>query len=186
VIPSKSVLAALVTTAALAGVAAPAAAQSPAFTAFATVCATPAADFAEVRKSADANGWGNTDSKSDADMPGVTIADQLNRANTVDKVDLVLSAWSGAKGAVKISDCTVHVAKSDFATLSGDAAAWLAFPAQESSATRATYRFTGAGGAHKALTSADFDAAAAGAGLEILTVSTSANGTVLDLMMIKK
>lgn len=161
-------------------------AGSPVFTAFASVCGQPAADFPAVRAAADGHGWGATDVTADANMPGVTIADKMTRAFTADKTGLVLSAWRGTKGDVKISDCTVHVAKADFDSLKGEASAWLAFPAQDSTPKHATFRFTDAGGGHKALTSADFDAAAGGAGLEILTVSGDQNGTVLDLMMIKK
>lgn len=169
--------------------AAPAWAQatSPVFAAFATVCATPAADFAAVRSAADAHGWGETDVKADANMPGVTVADQMTRSSNADKTGLVMSAWHGTtKSGVKVSDCTVHVAKSDFGALRDQAAAWLAFAPQESTPKRAIYRFTEAAGARHALAAGEYDAAAAGAGMEILTVSADANGTVLDLMMIKK
>jgi hypothetical protein len=161
--------------------------NSPVFAAFAMVCATPAADFAAVRSAADAHGWGATDTKADASMPGVTVADQLTRASTADKTGLVMSAWHGeTKSGVKVSDCTVHVARSDFGPLRDEVAAWLAFTAQESTPKKAIYRFTDTGGAHHALVAGEYDAAAGGAGMEILTVSADANGTVLDLMMIKK
>jgi hypothetical protein len=191
VIPSKSALAVVVSAAVAVttlAVSSPAAAQAPgsAFAVFTAVCAEPAADFDAVRKAADGHGWTSSDVKADPNMPGVTIADQLTRATNADKVPLVLSAWRGTKGAVKISDCTVHISKSDFAALSGQVASWLAFPAQDSTPKRSTYRFTEAAGSHKALTPAEFDTAAAGAGLEILTVSSDTNGAVLDLMMIKK
>jgi hypothetical protein len=99
----------------------------------------------------------------------------------------VLSAWHGTtKAGVRISDCTVHVQKAAFPEVKEAAGAWLAFPAQEDTPKRAIYRFTDAAGARRPLTSAEFDAAAAAAGLQILTVSGDADGTVLDLMMIKK
>ncbi|MDB5483716.1 MAG: hypothetical protein JWO83_4769 [Caulobacteraceae bacterium] len=187
VILSKTVFAALASTAAIVGAAPAWAAPSPVFVAFASVCATPAADFTAVRSAADAHGWGETDVKADANMPNVTVADQLTRSSTADKTGLVLSAWHGAtKSGVKVSDCTVHVAKSDFATMRDEAAAWLAFTAQENTPKKAIYRFTDTGGAHHALAAGEYDAAAGGAGMEILTVSADANGTVLDLMMIKK
>jgi hypothetical protein len=99
----------------------------------------------------------------------------------------VLSAWYGTtKSGVKVSDCTVHVAKSDFAPLRDEAGAWLAFTAQETTPKKAVYRFTEADGAHHPLAAGEYDAAAGAAGMQILTVSADANGTVLDLMMIKK
>jgi hypothetical protein len=185
VILSKSALPVVVSATVVLGSAA--AWADPVFDAFANVCGAPAADFAAVKAAADAQHWGPTDAKADASMPGVTVSDELTRASTVAKTGLVLSAWHGTtKTGVKIGDCTVHVQKANLAALKGAAGTWLAFPAQEDSAKHAVYRFTEAAGAHHALTSAEFDAAAAATGLEILTVSGDANGTVLDLMMIKK
>jgi hypothetical protein len=157
-----------------------------AFAAFDTVCAGPAAEFTAVKAAADSKGWGATDTTADANMPGVTIGEQLTRANSVDKVGLTLSAWRGTKGAVKISDCTVHIAKAEYPAVLDAAKAWLGFPAQDSTAKRSTFRFTAYGETLKALTPAEFDAAAGAGGLEILTVSGDQSGTVLDLMMIKK
>ena len=157
-----------------------------AFAAFATVCAVPAADFAAVKAAADSKGWGATDVTADANMAGVTVGDQMTRANTADKVGLVLSAWRGTKGAVKISDCTVHIAKAEYPAVLEAAKSWLAFAPQDATAKRSAFRFTEDGAIHKALTPAEFDSAAGHAGLEILTVSGDQNGTVLDLMMIKK
>jgi hypothetical protein len=186
VIPSKSVVAAVAALAVLISAQARAQTSNPVFIAFTTVCGEPAADFAAVRAAADAQGWGASDAKSEANMPGVTVEDTITRSKTAEKTALVMSAWHGAKGPVKVSDCTVHVAKADFAPLREASAAWLTFPAQESTSKKVIYRFTDAAGSHRALTSAEYDAAASGAGLEILTISGDANGTVLDLMMIKK
>jgi len=188
VILSKFALGAvLAATAALGSAPAWAAGASPFFDAFANVCAVPAADFAAVKSAAETQRWGPTDTKADASMAGVTVADTLALASSVGKTGLVLSAWHGTtKTGVKISDCTVHVQKSDFPAVKEAAVAWLAFPAQEDSPKRAIYRFTDTVGAHHPLTPGEFDAAAAGAGLQILTVSGDADGTVLDLMMIKK
>jgi hypothetical protein len=185
---SKFACAAVLSAAAILG-SAPAWAEgaSPVFDAFATVCAVPAAEFTSVKAAADAQRWGPTDAKADASMAGVTVADTLTRASNVAKTGLVLSAWHGTtKSGVKIGDCAVHVQKAELAAMKDAAGAWLTFPAQDDSPKRAIYRFTEAAGAHHPLTSADFDAAAAGAGLQILTVSGDADGTVLDLMVIKK
>ncbi len=160
---------------------------APVFAAFTAVCVQPAADFAGVSKAAEANGWGATDAPSDEGMPGVTVADKLSKATTAGRAGLVLSAWTGAtQKGVKVSDCAVHVAGTDFGALRAAAASWLAFAPAESTAKKAVFRFTEDAGAHRALTANEYDAAAGGAGLQILTVSGDANGTVLDLMMIKK
>jgi hypothetical protein len=188
VILLKSALtAALSATGILASAPAWAAGSSPVFDAFATVCAAPSADFAGVKAAAESQHWSATDAKPDAAMAGVTVTDTLALASTVGKTGLVLSAWHGAtKNGVKISDCTVHVQGAVFPEVKDAAGAWLAFPAQEDAPKRAIYRFTDTAGAHRSLTSAEFDAAAAATGLQILTVSGDADGTVLDLMMIKK
>src|ERR1700737_3220149 len=96
VILSRTALAAILSaTIALGSAPASAQANTPAFAAFATVCATPAADFAAVRSAADAHGWGETGVKADANMPGVTVADQMTRSSNADKTGLVMSAWHG-------------------------------------------------------------------------------------------
>ena len=167
-------------------VAAHAEGANPVFNAFADVCAKPAADLTAVKAAADAKGWGATDVAADDAMAGVIVGESLSRATTIEHTGLVLSAWQGTKGAVKISDCTVRIAKANFVGMKDAAANWLAFPAQDATSKRAIYRFTTGGGVYKALTSAEYDAAAGAGGLEILTVSGDQNGTVLDLLMIKK
>lgn len=167
--------------------AAVAAAPNPAFDAFATVCGAPAGDFVAVRAAADAHAWGSAEPTTDSAMPGVTIGERLSRGSTAGNVGLVLSAWQGvtAKG-VKVTACTVHVAKSDFGALRTAATAWLAFAPADITERKVVYRFTDKDSAHHALAAAEYDAAAAAAGLEILTVSGDANGTLLDLLVIKK
>jgi len=186
VILSRTALAAILSTAAFV-CAAPASAESPVFTAFATVCATPAADFAAVRAAADAHGWGDSDVGAEANMPGVAVGQKMSRAYRAGNVGLILTAWSGMKGNLKITDCAVHVAKADFNGVRADAESWVALTPQKATDKQVIYRFTQDAGAHRAVTSnAEFDAAAGAAGLQMLTISGDANGTVLDLMMIKK
>lgn len=165
-----------------------AAAPDPAFAAFTTVCGNPAGDFAAVRAAADAHAWGSAEATTDSAMPGVTIGERLTRGSNAGGVSLVLSAWRGVTGkGVKVSACTVHVAKSDFSALRGAATTWLAFaPADGADNKKAVYRFTDKDGAHHALAASEYDAAASGAGLEILTVSGDAQGTLIDLLVIKK
>ncbi|HLZ82656.1 MAG TPA: caspase family protein [Caulobacteraceae bacterium] len=166
--------------------AAPTAANNPVFAAFTTVCGAPAADLMAVRRAADTHGWGEAGAYADA-MPGVTIADQIGRSFNADKSGLILSAWRGTtKAGVKVSDCMVHAPRSDYDALRDQTADWLAFSAQDSTPKRATFRFTDTAGSHHPVAASEYDAAAAAAGLEIMTVAAETNGTVLDLMMIKK
>lgn len=184
--PTNYPLAVLSAAACLLGGAAHAGDSNAQFDAFVQVCATPAADIAAVKAAAAAKGWGASDVAVDSSMAGVDVTDRLSKSLTSDKVGLVLSAWAGTKGAIRISDCAIHIQKAEFSDVRSAAGAWLAIDPQAADAKKATWRFTGAAGAHKALTPADFDAAAAAAGLEILTVSGDESGTVLDLMVIRK
>ena len=163
-----------------------AAGADPVFDAFTTVCAAPAADFAAVKAAADKLNWGATDLAVDANMPGVVVSERLSRATMVGKDGLTLSAWRGVKGAFNVSDCAVHVAKRPYAAALDSAKAWLQIAPQSSADGHSAFRFTVDAGKPKALTPDDFNAAVAGAGLEILTVSGNQDGVVLDLMMIKK
>lgn len=157
-----------------------------AFDAFAKVCADTHVDYPAVVAAADANGWKPSDVSS-ATMDGVQVTDKLSRGSKVGDTALTLFAWRGtAKGGVQVSACTVRVTKTDFAGLQAAAQAWLGFGPQDAPAKKAIFRYTEADGAHHALTSSEYDAAAAGAGMEILTISPDAKGTVLDLLKIKK
>jgi hypothetical protein len=164
-----------------------AAEPDPAFAAFTTVCGDPAADFTAVRTAADSHGWGASSTPPDPGMAGVTLADSLSKATTAGKTGLVLSAWQGAtQKGIKVSNCAVHVAATDFDALRDAATAWLGFPAAETTPKKAVFRFTTDAGHRRGLAANEYDAAAAGAGLEILTVSGDANGSVVDLLLIKK
>ena len=182
-IPNKTVLAAL----AAALVAPACAAAQPAFNAFASVCGDTRADFPAVAAAADAQGWRKSDVVAESSMPGVAIADRLSRELKAGDSPLTLSAWRGTtKSGVQVSACTVRVAKPDFAGLRGAAQAWIGFAPQDDAATKAIFRFTDTASAHKALASGEYDAAAAGTGMEILTVSGDSHGAVVDLLKIKK
>jgi hypothetical protein len=156
------------------------------FDAFAKVCADTHADYPAVVTAADAHGWKATQVTA-ATMDGVAVTDKLSRGANVGGAALTLFAWRGtAKGGVRVSACTVRVAKADFAGLQSAAQAWLGFAPQDATAKKATFRYTEADGAHHALASTEYDTAAAGAGMEILTISSDAQGTVADLLKIKK
>jgi hypothetical protein len=183
-----SINTALVASLAAAALAAPAcAAADPTFNAFATVCGDTGANFAAVSSAADANGWRRADVVAESSMPGVAIADRLSRELKAGDTPLTLSAWRGTtKSGVQVSACTVRVAKPDYAGLHDAAQAWIGFAPQDDAATKAIFRFTDTASAHKALVSGEYDAAAAAAGMEILTVSGDNHGSVVDLLKIKK
>jgi len=183
-----SINTALVASLAAAALAVPArAAADPTFNAFATVCGDTRADFAAVAAAADAQGWRRSDVVAESSMPGVAVAERLSRELKAGDTSLTLSAWRGAtKSGVQLSACTVRVAKPDFAGLHDAAQAWTGFAPQDDAATKAIFRFTDTASAHKALVSGEYDAAAAGTGMEILTVSGDNHGAVVDLLKIKK
>jgi hypothetical protein len=163
--------------------AAPDAAQS--FAAFTKVCGDSHADYPAVLAAAEAGGWKTTQVKAEP-FPGVTVADSLSRDSSAGGSALTLYAWRGAKGAIKISECKVRVAKANFTDIEGRAQAWLGFAPRAATAKKATFMFSDDGGAPKALTEADQEAAAAGPGMQILTVSGDQDGVVLGILKIKK
>ncbi len=173
----------------LALIAAPALAAAPdagqAFDAFAAVCADTHVDYPAVTAAADAGKWKPTEVKA-ATMEGVAVTDKISRDAKAGGADLTLFAWRGAKGAIQVSACTVRVSKAKADDLRGRAQAWAGFAPQDADAKKATFRFTDAVGARKPLAKPDYEEAAAGAGMEILTVSADGQDTILDLLKIKK
>ncbi|MBA3810320.1 MAG: hypothetical protein H0X27_01510 [Caulobacteraceae bacterium] len=173
---------------ALALLPAPAAAASdPAqtFAAFAAVCADTRVDYPAVAAAADAGKWKPTEVRA-ATMEGVAVTDKISRDAKAGGADLTLFAWRGMKGAIQVSACTVRVGRSKAADLRERAQAWAGFAPQDADAKKATFRFTDDAGARKPLAKADYDAAAAGAGMEILTISADGQDAILDLLKIKK
>lgn len=181
-IPIKTAIAASL----LAAVAAPALAAGgqPAFDAFDTVCGATHADYPAVVAAADAHGWKATQVKADT-LPGVSVTDSVSRDNSAGGAALTLFAWQGVKGKIHVSECKVRVGKGKFAEVQAMAQTWLGFAPQEATPKKATFMFTDDAGGHKALAAADRDAAAAAAGLQILTVSAGQDGAVLGILKIK-
>ena len=158
-----------------------------AFTEFATVCADTRADLAAVGAAADAKGWRNTQQMGATVMPGVTVDGKLSKGAKLGDAPLALSAWRGAtKSGVQVSDCTVRVDRTDFPQEVARAQAWAGFAAQEAASQKRIFRFTDVSGVRHSLARGEYDAAAAGPGLEILTISSDNQGTTLDLLRIKK
>ena len=162
-----------------------AATAQPAFEAFATVCADTRVDYPAITAAADTGGWKAAEVRA-ATMEGVAVSDKISRDKAMGGSTLTLFAWRGLKGTIQISACAVRVSKARFDDLQGAAQTWLGFAPQDSAVKRATFRFTDAAGAHKPLAKTDYDDAAAGAGMEILTVSADGQDTILDLLKIKK
>ncbi len=156
-----------------------------AFAAFVQVCGETHADYSAVAAAADADGWRPTQVKADA-FPGVVIADSLSRDSSAGLAALTLQAWHGAKGAIQVSECQVQIGKVRLAALQAVAQAWAGFAPQEATAKKATFLFTDDAGAHRALAEADREDAAAGAGLQMLTLSTNPDGTLVGILKIKK
>lgn|GEM_PF-7121823 len=155
------------------------------FAAFVQVCGDTHADYSAVAAAADAGGWKMTQVKADA-FPGVAVADSLSRDTSAGGAALTLQAWRGAKGAIQISECKVQVSKGKLADLQAAAQAWAGFAPQDATAKKATFLFTDEAGAHKSLAEADREAAAAGAGLQMLTVSANPDGALIGILKIKK
>jgi len=159
--------------------------SAKAFAAFVQVCGDTHADYPAVAAAADAGGWKTTQVKADA-FPGVTVADSLSRDTSAGGAALTLQAWRGAKGAIQLSECEIQVGKGRFADLQAAAQAWAGFAPQDATARKATFLFTDEAGAHKSLAEADREGAAAGAGLQMLTVSANPDGALIGILKIKK
>ncbi len=158
---------------------------APAFDAFRQICGDTHADFPAVVKALDANGWVATDVKATT-MEGVTVSEQVSRSKVVAGDKLVALTWTGLKGTVKITACTVRSPNSQTEEIKTAVQGWVGFAPQIADAKRVSFRFADESGARRALTQADYDAAAAGPGLEMLTVSNDGTDTIIDLLNIKK
>ena len=173
---------------ACAALAAPAGAvtSDQAFGAFRGLCADTGADYVAVVAAANAADWKPTEILADT-MKGVSVTDKVSRAKVFDDGSLTVFAWRGLTASnVKVSDCAMRVDKANFGDLQARSQSWLGIPPQQATSEKAIFRFTDEAGAHRALSPPDFDGAAAGAGLEILTVTRDGTGATLDLIKFKK
>jgi hypothetical protein len=155
------------------------------FGVFEAVCLTPNADFPAVK--AAASSWRDTEVTGASTFPNATVTDKLSKAWKVGGVPVTLFAWTGAlKSGVKVSGCTVRVSISDFAVVKAAAATYAGFPPQDSDPKKVVFRYTPAAAKPTAIDTSGFDAAAAGEGIDILTVTGDVHGAMLDLLKIKK
>ncbi len=161
------------------------AAAAPAFDAFRQICGDTRADYPAVVKAVDAGGWATADVKA-APMEGVVVSEQISRSKTVSGDKLVLQAWRGMKGAFKVTECTMRAPNSKTEEIKAAVQAWVGFAPQISEPKRIAFRFADEAGARRALTPAEYDAAGAGPGLEMLAVSNDGTDTIIELLNIKK
>ncbi len=161
------------------------AAASPAFDAFAKVCGDTHVDYPSIVSALDYKTWKPTQVTSST-MEGATVSDKISRAATIDDKALTLFAWKGTKSPYQFTACTIRVAGGKLEALTADAQAWAGFAPQTADGKKANFRFSQDGAVRKAVEKSDYDAAAAGAGLEFLTVSQDGSETILDLLKIKK
>jgi hypothetical protein len=159
-------------------------AASPAFDAFRQVCGDTHGDFTAVKAAVASTEWRPTEVKP-ATMAGVTVTESLARTEVAGAAKVTVYAWHGTKGTVQVNVCTVRVSLMHFAELARESQGWAGFTPQTTGETKNVWRFTEASGAHKALQQSEYDAAAAGAGLEFFTVSADGVDTLLDLLTIK-
>jgi hypothetical protein len=162
-----------------------AAADPTPFGAFEAVCLTPNADFQAVKSAAAA--WRDTETVGASTFPNATVTEKLSKASKAGGVPVTLFAWTGTlKSGVRVSGCTVRVSIPDFEVIKVAAAAYMGFPAQDSGPRKAVFRYTPAAAKPTAIDTSGFDAAAAGEGIDILTITGDVHGVVLDLLKIKK
>jgi len=157
-----------------------------AFDAFAQVCGDTHVDYAAALAALDAHGWKTAEVQATT-LAGVKVSDRVSRATRVGGTDLTMFAWRGATNAkIQVSACTVRVSSFKSVPLKAEAQAWAGFAPQGVDAKKVTFQFTDDGAVHRALAKGDYDAASAGAGLEMFTVSADGPDTILDLLKIRK
>ena len=169
--------------AAVAALAAPVLA-SPAFDAFQQTCGDTQADFAAVKAAVAKGAWVPTE-VTPSTMEGVTVIESLARAETLGGVPLTVYAWHGMNGKIAISACTVRATGTDFKAVDAEARAWVGFAPQTVEASKSKFQFTPTATGIRAVEPAGQNAAAAGSGLELFTVSADGADTILDLLKIK-
>jgi len=174
--------------AACAAIAAPAGAvtSDQAFDAFRHLCADTGDDYAAVVAAADAGDWKPTEILANT-MKGVSVTDKISRIKVFSDGSLTIFAWRGLTASnVKVSDCAMRIDKANFGDLQTRSQAWLGIAPQQATPQKVIFRFTDDAGAHRAISPPDFDGAAAGSGLEILTLTPDGAGVTLDLIKFKK
>ncbi len=157
-----------------------------AFDAFRQVCGDTNADYAAVVAASGGEGWKTADIAAPA-MGGVTFTDQMSRTKIASGDEVTLIAAQGKAGnGIHVSICTVYGPPAAMAEFRSRAAKWLGFDPHDSNDKTATFHFSNDGGKLSNVADSGTDAAAAGPGLDVLTVKTDSGKSILDLIKIKK
>ena len=163
-----------------------AACADPAFDTFRQLCLDTGADFPAVASAADAGGWKPVDAPVSL-VGGVVPSDKLSRGKSIAGADANLAAWRGKTASnVTVADCAVQLGRGSFADALAGVQGWTGFAPQDNKDQKAIFRFTDVAGAHKSVAQAEYESAAAGSGMEIVTVTGGSGGINLDLLKIKK
>jgi len=173
---------------ALAGLATGARAQAadPVFAAFHNVCMAADTDPAAVTTAAGAQGW-TVGGVPGQPIPGFVVTDKVTETKKIGEATLTLFSWKGAKGPITASECQMQVSKASLAALQSEAAAALGFAASDNTPAKVVYQYSGPASApHPIADKSQFDTAAGGGGLYILTLSAAGKGAFLELLKIHK
>ncbi len=180
----RATLAALTLTGLASGVRAQA--SDPVFAAFHDVCMAADTDPTTVATAAGGQGW-SPGGVPGQPIPSFVVSDKVTETKKIGEASLTLFSWKGAKGPVTASECQMQVSKASLAALQKDAAAALGFPASDNSPAKTVYQYSGPASApHPIADKSQFDAAAGGGGLYILTLSAAGKGAFLELLKIHK
>lgn len=162
--------------------AAKAQAADPIFTAFHEACVTPDAAPDAVNAAANTHGWSASTAAGEG-LPGFTVSGKVAKTKKIGEANLVLYSWKGAKGPIMADECRIQASRADFLSLQAAVGASLGFAAAQTTPTKVVFHYAGPGNAPTAITdNSQFDAAAHGAGLYILTLSNDGKGASADLL----
>jgi hypothetical protein len=157
----------------------------PVFAAFQQACMATGAEPAAVTTAVEAHGWKNGD-VAGTPISGFTVDNKVSKATKAGDAELKLFAWHGAKGAIQANECQISASKANFEAARGAVATSLGFAAQQTTAEKSVFQFSGAVDAPKAIDSSQFEEAAGNGGLSLLTVSKQGSGAFLELLRIHK
>lgn len=168
-----------------AATAAAAQAADPVFAAFHQACVATGAEPAAITTATTGHDWKSSD-VTGTPISGFAVDSKVSETTRVGDTELKLFAWHGTKGAIQADECQIAVSKADFAALRSAAASSLGFAAQQDSAEKAVFQFSGPTDAPKPVDSSQFDQAASSGGLGLLTVSKQGSGAFLELLRIRR
>jgi hypothetical protein len=155
------------------------------FAAFHQACMETGAEPAAVTAAAQAHGW-QTGEAAGQTLPGFDVTNKVSEARKIGDADLNLFSWTGKKGPITASECQMQASAADFAAIKSAAAASLGFAPAESAPDKVVFHYTGGATPHAITDNSQFDAAAGGGGLYLLTLSSQGRGAFLELLTIRK